>query len=146
MSNHPVGQQSLNAKQDLARFAELCRRSNGLQSLRTLNLNIDTRQPSQSWMPHVLSLLSHSPLETFYVSANAGEIATDLPDAFCADLINAHHQTLRSISVNRMRLSMHAIRDICLRCQGLERLFVALQHENLVLLLMWMMTTSLTRL
>lgn len=83
-------------------------------------------------MAHVAELLSHSPLETFQISSLAGEIAIDLPDVFCTAIVDGHRDTLRRFSVNRMRLSMSAIRHICARCLNLERLFVVLQQEDLV--------------
>lgn len=116
----------------MARFAELCQQSKALRGLRAINLNIDTRASSQSWMDNVVRLLSQSTLETFHISSLAGEVAIDLPDAFCANIIDKHFQTLRRFSISRMKLSLSAVRDVCIRCQSLERLFVVLQHENLV--------------
>lgn len=116
----------------MTKFSHLCQQTKALRSLQAINLNIDTRTSSVSWIADVVELLSYSPLETFHISSLAGEMGIDLPDAFCAAIVDAHYSSLRRFSVNRMRLSLSAIRDICSRCHDLERLFVVLQHENLV--------------
>lgn len=117
---------------DLSRLSELCQLSKALRSLELINIHIDVKITSAQWPQHLVSLLASSPLKTFHLSALAGEPAADLSDAFCASIVNSHSHTLSKFSVDRMRLSMEAIRDICDRCTLLERFFVVMQHEDLV--------------
>ncbi|KAI0684903.1 hypothetical protein BC835DRAFT_588106 [Cytidiella melzeri] len=116
---------------DLSEFSSLCQQSKALRSLHSISIHIDTKLSSQRWTQHVMDLLACSPLQTFHLSSFSGEATADLSDDFCAAIVHSHFQTLRKFSVDRMRLSMAAIRDICNRCVGLERLFVVMQHEDL---------------
>ncbi|KAI0341442.1 hypothetical protein BDW22DRAFT_1408085 [Trametopsis cervina] len=126
-----LGMEVLNSSFDLLKFSELCIQSAALRSLQSISIHMDVKSASPSWQRNVVDLLSKSPVESFHISSLAGEAAVNLPDDFCAEIVDAHSRTLRKFSVDRMRLSMASIKYICERCTGLERLFVVMQHEDM---------------
>ncbi|KAI0088861.1 hypothetical protein BDY19DRAFT_946407 [Irpex rosettiformis] len=126
-----LGMEVLSLSFDLSRLAELCQQTKALRSLQSINIHIDVKSASHQWQQHIVDLLASSPLQTFHLTLLAGEPAVDLSDTFCAMIVNSHSNTLRKFSVDRMRLSMDALKDICNRCTSLERLFVVMQHEDL---------------
>jgi len=134
-----LGFENLAPTFDISDFGKRCNESNALHRLRSITLTIDSQTAGDipKWLQGVEALLSFSPIEVFqiystYAYFDAGTMSA--MDIFCSKIVSTHGRRLARFSVHRMRISMDAILDICLRCKELEQLFVVAHSKDLDLL------------
>jgi hypothetical protein len=121
----------------MSEFSMRCTQSGSLFRLRSVTLTINAQDAIDipKWLQRVHALLSLSPIEVFQIYStfaylNAGSMVA--MNEFCSKIVTTHGRQLTRFSLHRMRISMDAILDICLRCVALEQLFVVAHSKELV--------------
>lgn len=123
-----LGIEGLHHGFDIEEFGRLCHDNGALHRLQSITLTVD--MSSTIWINQVTHLLSLSPLEMFHISTSS-EVKGKVGDEFYASIVSSHGDRLRRFSVSRLRMSLRAIRDICIRCPKLEQLFVVVEQHDL---------------
>lgn len=126
-----------NLIKDISDFSRICTESGALRRLRyiTLTINVHTAGHIPKWFEKVEGLLSSSPIEVFqiYSTFSCLDLGSMVAmDDFCSRIVCIHGRRLTQFSVHRMRMSVDAILDICLRCKALQQLFVVAHSKDLV--------------
>ncbi|CDO70053.1 hypothetical protein BN946_scf184601.g6 [Trametes cinnabarina] len=112
-------------------FSERCNRAGALCRLRSITLTVDEHTLLPEWQKHVVNLLAKAPLQQFHVSTIGGHVNHRLSDDFCRAIVSTHGSQLTRFSVHRMRMSLKAIADICVRCTALQQLFIVVAPKDL---------------
>ncbi|KAL4253257.1 hypothetical protein ABKN59_004757 [Abortiporus biennis] len=130
-----LGMEGISPTFDMEHFAKECHAKQTLTRLRSITLTVPiTSQSTTAWMRHVELLLSSSSLQHFHISTVGGEVSQEFDTKFCERIVRVHGNTLRRVSVHRLRMSIEAIDLICRLCPHLQQLFIVLNHDNLELL------------
>ncbi|CAL1710132.1 unnamed protein product [Somion occarium] len=126
-----LGMEGLSSTFDMVEFSQQCLESGALEHLRSITLTGPLKTSSHAWAQQVINLLSMSPLEMFHISTMGGEVGGTLSDELCEQIVSTHGLNLRRFSVDRMGISIHAIRRICQECTKLEELFVTANQDDM---------------
>lgn len=125
--------EGLSAAFDIEQFSSQCQiYNNPLHSLTSFTITLGPTTLPSAWTPHIVSMLSSSPLEYFQIYCSGGYKLSCLDDDLCTDIVSAHKGRLKRFSVHRIPLSLQAIEDICARCGELEQLFIVIERDSLV--------------
>lgn len=118
--------------QDILRLSEECQAHDALRSLKSFTITIGPTIDPSKWTPHVVAMLSATPLEYLQIYCSGGYRLSSLDDDLCRSIVSTHRNRLKRFSVHRIPLSLESLHEICLRCTKLEQLFIVIERDSLV--------------
>lgn len=123
----------------MSAFSTSCSEGNSLATLTSISLTIPVvKEPTQrqKWFSDVLTLLQHSPIESFQLYAGGGmdnEMAhAEIDHESIKKLVDGHKSTLRRIGIQRLITPLQSVGYAALWCPKLQDIFVTLCNVNRV--------------
>jgi hypothetical protein len=115
-------------------LAEYKESSNYLSHLSSVTLTTPRAGELSRWFTSVLVFLGNSPLQEFLIYARGGDLnpRTCLDGSFVETFCESHRTTLKKFGVQRLRISIDAIKSICSKCQLLQRFYVTVDNNDKV--------------
>ncbi|KAG1719184.1 hypothetical protein EDB19DRAFT_1787029 [Suillus lakei] len=126
-----IGLERLSPAFDMTRFNNICKEHRAFRRLRSITLAVHIETPFRTWTGDVTELLSTAPLEILQIYATTPTAKVVIADEFWKTIVTMHGSRLKRFSIDRMTISLDALRDICSRCSVLEQLFVVTVGHNL---------------
>ncbi|KAG2134800.1 hypothetical protein DEU56DRAFT_404161 [Suillus clintonianus] len=126
-----IGLERLSPAFDMTLFNNICKEHQAFRRLRSITLAVHIETPLLTWTSHVTELLSTAPLEIFQIYATTPTVKVVITDEFWTSIVTMHGSRLKRISIDRMSISLDALRGICSQCSALEQLFIVTARINL---------------